>query len=82
MSSQLEAALTAGGEAAVFRTLSDYPSVPDLSRTLRAHAPDVIFLSFEAIDEAVTIVNFVESEAADAQIIGIHRASDPPSCAR
>lgn len=77
MSVQLEEALVATGASTVFRTLSEYPSAQNLLRTLRAHAPDVIFLSFESADRAEAIVKSVESEAEDAQIIGIHSASDP-----
>jgi pilus assembly protein CpaE len=77
VSNQLEATLAALGEAAVFRTLSHYPPVPDLVRTLRAHAPDLIFLSFEAVDQAQAVVKYLEEESEDAQIVGIHRACDP-----
>jgi len=77
LSSQLEEALAAVGEATVYRTLSQYPSVPDLVRTLRAHAPDLIFLSFEGVEQAEAVIKFLETEAEDAQIIGIHRAVDP-----
>jgi pilus assembly protein CpaE len=77
LSSQLEEALAALGEATVFRNLSQYPSVPDLVRTLRAHAPDVIFLSFEVVEHAEAVIKYLEKESEDAQIIGIHRASDP-----
>ncbi len=77
LSSQLEEALAPLGEVAVFRTLSQYPSVPDLMRTLRAHAPDVIFLSFEVVEHAEAVIKYLEKESEDAQIIGIHRASDP-----
>jgi pilus assembly protein CpaE len=77
LSAQLEEELAAVGGATVFRTLNQYPSVPDLVRTLRAHAPDVVFLSFESVDHAEAIVKYLEKEAEDAQIIGIHRACDP-----
>jgi pilus assembly protein CpaE len=77
LSTQLEEELAAVGGATVFRTLSQYPSVPDLVRTLRAHAPDLIFLSFESVDQAEAIVKYLEKEAEDAQIIGIHRSVDP-----
>jgi pilus assembly protein CpaE len=77
LSTQLEEELAAIGEAAVFRTLTQYPSVPDLVRTLRAHAPDLIFLSFESVDRAEGVVKFLEKESEDAQIIGIHRDCDP-----
>jgi pilus assembly protein CpaE len=77
VSAQLEEALASLGAATVFRTLSQYPTATDLIRTLRAHAPDVIFLSFESLDKAEETIQYLEKESEDAQIIGIHRASDP-----
>lgn len=76
LSAQLEETLASLGDVAVFRTLSHYPTATDLIRTLRAHAPDVVFLSFESIDKAEEIVHYLEKDAEDAQVIGVHRASD------
>jgi pilus assembly protein CpaE len=77
LSTQLEEELAVIGETTVFRTLTHYPSVPDLVRTLRAHAPDLIFLSFESVEQAEAVIKFLEKESEDAQIVGIHRACDP-----
>jgi len=77
LSTQLEQELAAVGGVAVFRTINHYPSIPDLVRTLRAHAPDLIFLSFEDVGQAEAVIKFLEKESEDAQIIGIHRAFEP-----
>jgi pilus assembly protein CpaE len=77
LSAQLEEALAALGDVTVFRTLSHYPTATDLIRTLRAHAPDVIFLSFESAEKAEETVKHLEKESEDAQVIGVHRANDP-----
>lgn len=76
MSERLEAALTLTGEVAVNRVLERYPPVIDLVRTLRAHAPDVLFLNFESLEKAQEIVAFVEKHAEGLQIIAIHRTCD------
>ncbi len=76
LSTQLEEVLISQGDVAVNRTLSLYPNATDLIRTLRAHAPDVIFLSFESLEKAEETITFLERESEDAQVIGIHRASD------
>jgi len=76
-SAQLEEVLVSLGDVTVYRTLSHYPTATDLVRTLRAHAPDVIFLSFESIEKAEEIIQFLEKESEDAQVIGLHRAFDP-----
>ncbi len=77
LSGQLEETLVSLGDVSVFRTLSHYPSATDLIRTLRAHAPDVIFLSFESLEKAEETVQLLEKESGDAQVIGIQRTLDP-----
>lgn len=77
VSGKLEEALLAVGEVTVFRTITQYPTATELVRTLRAHAPDVIFLSFESVEKAEEMIHFLEKESEDAQIIGVHRGSDP-----
>ena len=74
MGAYLEQALTKLGEITVPRVLNAYPSALDLVRTLRAHAPDVIFLSFENVEKAQDAVRFLEKEAEGVQIIGVHRS--------
>jgi pilus assembly protein CpaE len=76
MASQLEQALTSLGEVIVPRILISYPSMSELLRTMRAHAPDVIFLSFESVEKAQEVVRFLEKEAEGVQIIGLHRTLD------
>jgi pilus assembly protein CpaE len=73
---RLESAATRTGEISVNRVLDSYPSAIDLVRSLRAHAPDVLFLSFEVLDKAQEIVGFVEKQSDGLQIIAIHRTCD------
>ena len=72
----LEAAVTATGEVAISRRLEQYPNAIDLVRTLRAHAPEVVFLSFESSDKAQEVVKYLEKEAEGVQIVAIHRRMD------
>jgi len=58
------------------RVVDHYPSTVDLLRTLRAHAPEVIFLSFENLPMAVATVRFLESQGAGLQIIAINSVCD------
>jgi pilus assembly protein CpaE len=76
LAQKLEAALGATGEVAAGRTLNRYPNAIDLVRTLRAHAPDVVFLSFESIEKAHEVVKFLHSESEGIQIVAIHRDCD------
>lgn len=71
LAEQLTNAVAATGEVWINRIIGRYPSGLDLVRTLRAHAPDIIFLNFESADKAQDIVKLVEAEAPGVQIIAI-----------
>ncbi len=76
LSERLEASLQATGEVSVQRVLDRYPIAVDLVRALRAHAPEVVFLSFEQVDKAQEVAKFLETEADGIQIVAIHRHLD------
>jgi len=76
LSERLEAAVQATGEVTVQRIVDRYPIAIDLVRALRAHAPEVIFLSFEDVDKAQEVAKFLETEADGIQIVAIHRSLD------
>ncbi len=73
---RLETALKATGEVSVGRIMNRYPNAIDLIRTLRAQAPEAVFLSFESLEKAQEVVKFLESEANGIQIVAIHRQVD------
>jgi pilus assembly protein CpaE len=74
---QLANALSAlANELSVGRVLPDYPDDGELVRTLRTHAPDVIFLSFERSDLAIKIVERVAQEVEGVQFVAYHRDCD------
>lgn len=74
---KLEVAVTATGHVEICRKLQEYPAPVDLIRSLRAHAPDLIFLSFESPDKARDLIKFLEAEAENVQIIGVLKEYDP-----
>ena len=76
LAERLEAALNATGVVSVGRTLNQYPSAIELVRTLRAHAPDVLFLSFESVEKAHETIKLLETEAEGVQVVAIHRQCD------
>ena len=76
LSSRLQRAVTTLGEVTLCRAVTHYPDAVDLVRTLRAHAPDVIFLSFENPEKATQIVRFLETEAKGVQTIAVDRNAD------
>jgi pilus assembly protein CpaE len=72
----LEAAVVATGSVTVCRVFGNYPIAIDLVRALRAHAPEVVFLSFETLEKAQEVVKFLEAEAEGIQIVAIHHHLD------
>jgi pilus assembly protein CpaE len=73
---RLEAVLLATGEVTVGRTLDRYPNAIDLVRTLRAHAPDVVFLSFESLEKAQDVMKLLDAEAHGTQVVAVHSYCD------
>jgi pilus assembly protein CpaE len=63
--------------ATVCRTMDAYPeAVTDVIRALRAHAPQVVFLSLEDIEKAQHTARILENEVAGIQIVAIHTHCD------
>jgi pilus assembly protein CpaE len=76
LAQRLEAALLATGEVAVCRTLNRYPNAIDITRAIRAHTPDIVFLSFESLEKAVETVKLLDTEATGVQVLAIHQQCD------
>jgi len=77
MGAHLESAVVALGEVTVCRTLPVYPGEVDLFRALRAHGPQVIFLSFESVEKATEVTRLLDEHGTGVQVVGIHRVMDP-----
>lgn len=63
-------------EVAVSRVIPNYPDEGELIRTLRTHAPDVIFISFEKGDAAGKVVESVMQEVEGVQFVAYHKVCD------
>ena len=74
---RLEALLNEMGIVAVIRTLDRYPNALELVRFLRAHAPQVIFVSTESTTKALEIAKEVEKNTPGVQLVAISRFVDP-----
>jgi pilus assembly protein CpaE len=70
-------ALKETGSVAVLRRIDKYPAASDLVRALRAHAAEVLFLSFERLEKAQEVVKLLETEASHVQIVAVHHTMDP-----
>lgn len=77
LGSRLVTALEATGHVAITRNLASYPTAPELARMLRANATNILFLSFESLEQALEIVQTLETDAVPVQVVGFHKTMDP-----
>jgi pilus assembly protein CpaE len=77
LSDQLEDLLTEVGHIGLVRKIEKYPAGIELSRFLRAHAPQVIFLSIENLAKAMDTISGIEATVPGMQIVAISRNCDP-----
>lgn len=59
------------------RVLDRYPNSLELLRYLRAHAPQVVFLSTESMSRVVEITREIEKNTPGVQIVALGRQCDP-----
>jgi len=74
---RLEALLNEIGIVGVIRTLDRYPNSLELVRFLRAHAPQVIFVSTESTSKALEVSREIEKNTPGVQMVAISRFCDP-----
>lgn len=77
LGNRLVSALRETEMVAVAKQLNVYPTEVDLTRVLRAHAAEIVFLSFESLEKALEISRILESEASNIQLVGFHQELDP-----
>lgn len=65
------------GKIAVTRTLDRYPSANDLQKAIRAHGPQVIFLSLASVEQAIATAQVAEAAVPGIQIITINDETNP-----
>src|SRR5882724_10779436 len=74
---RLKSALDDLGPAGACRTIDQYPSAVDLTRLLRAQAPDIVFISVDSIEKATEVARYIELEVPGVQLIAVSRGCDP-----
>lgn len=77
LTGHLDQALVQLGRVAVVRVVDHYPDAVELGRLLRASAPQILFVSTEAMARLIDMVKSVETQAPGIQIIAISRKSSP-----
>jgi Flp pilus assembly CpaE family ATPase len=74
---RIESVLTELGQVAILRVMDRYVSDQELSRYIRAYAPEVIFLSIESMSRAFEMVQTIERDTPGVQVVALHRSCDP-----
>jgi len=77
LNERLEAILTEIGVVSITRTLERYPNSLEMLRVIRAHAPQLIFVSTESTAKAIEVAREVEKNVPGVQIVAISRFCDP-----
>src|SRR5271166_1268838 len=77
LTDRFEAALEDLGLVTVTRKMDHYPSALELVRYLRAHAPQIIFLSVASLVKAMEVAAEVEKNTPGVQIFAINDTCDP-----
>ncbi|MGD0437301.1 MAG: hypothetical protein ABSB86_12620, partial [Bryobacteraceae bacterium] len=77
LNERLETILTEIGIVSITRTLERYPNALEMLRVIRAHAPQVIFVSTESTAKAMEIAHEVEKNVPGVQIVAMSRFCDP-----
>ncbi len=76
LAEELLTVLEETSQVTVARVLDGYPPAVDLVRTLRAHAVELVFLSFDSIERALEVVKLMEAEASHVPVIAFHHQMD------
>lgn len=74
---RLEKVLYEVGRFGIVQRLDHHPNEADLSRFLRVHAPEVIFLGVDSVPDAQRLVTAIESHVAGLQVVAVSRVCDP-----
>jgi len=77
MLESLVRSLAATGRVHVPRELDVYPAEIDLIRVVRAHSPDVLFLSVDSLDEAMRIYRALERNSLDLPVVAVGKTCEP-----
>jgi pilus assembly protein CpaE len=77
LAERLDTLLNEIGLVSITRTLDRYPNSLELVRFLRAHAPQVIFVSTESTAKAMELAHEVEKNTPGVQIVAVSRFCDP-----
>lgn len=76
LAASLQEVLLETRQIEITRDLDRYPEPVELLRILRAHTPDVLFISTEDVDKAVGYAQFAEEHAPGLPVVAISTHAD------
>ena len=65
------------GAVTVSRVIDHYPEEIEVTRALRAHAPQIVFLSVGSVSAAASTYELLERGAPGIQVVAVHENLDP-----
>ncbi|MCS7023530.1 MAG: hypothetical protein NZV14_01930 [Bryobacteraceae bacterium] len=74
---QLEQRLEESGQLVVLRSFDHYPSLQEVQRFCRAHAPQVILLDVESNEAALSLAANLVRDLPATQLVALARSCDP-----
>lgn len=76
-SEQLQDMLGEIGHVGVIRAIERYPTAIELVRTLRTHAPEVLFLGVDDLEKAMEVISGMEQAVPGLQVVAVGRVCEP-----
>ena len=65
------------GRVSIARMVNEYPEQIELTRMLRSHGPQVVFVSIDRPDRVTAIANYIEQTMPGMQVVAIGRSGEP-----
>jgi len=76
LAAQLHAAIVQAGSATVERIIDRYPDTVDLSRAMRASAPQIVFIATTSVEQVIAVSEFLEKTVPGIQVIAAGEPSN------
>jgi pilus assembly protein CpaE len=69
--------LTDSGKVSIARMVNEYPEQIELTRMLRSHGPQIVFVSIDRPDRVTAIANHIEQTMPGMQVVAVGRSGEP-----
>jgi pilus assembly protein CpaE len=77
LANHLHHVLSDAGNLSVARMVNEYPNPIELTRMLRSHGPQAVFVSIDRPDQLTTIAAHIEQIMPGMQVIAVGRSGEP-----